>query len=73
MKVSDLPQVSALSVPDKLRLVEDLWNEIAAKADSLPLPDWHVRELDRDLEAYRQYPTEGSSWADVQARVLRRR
>lgn len=71
MKVSDLPQVSALSVPDKLRLVEDLWNDIAAKADSLS--EWHGRELDRDLEVYRPNPTEGSSWADVQARVLRRR
>ncbi len=73
MKVADLPQVSALSVAEKLLLVEDLWNDIAGKADSLPLPDWHVRELDRDSVAYRQNPGEGAEWAEVKARVLGRK
>jgi putative addiction module component (TIGR02574 family) len=73
MKASDLPQVRALSVADKLRLVEDLWNDLAARADSLPLPEWHARELDQDLEAYRRDPLAGSDWAEVQARILHSR
>lgn len=73
MKVSDLPQVKALSLPDKLRLVEELWNEIAAKPDMLTLPAWHVAELDRDFAAYGQDPAEGSSWADVRARIFKRK
>jgi|1185.fasta_scaffold507149_2 putative addiction module component (TIGR02574 family) len=57
--ISDLQH---LSVPERLRLVEDLWNSIAAEAhanpDSLPLSEGLRQELRRRSEAYRRNPHE---------------
>ena len=39
----------ALRLPpeDRLQLVEDLWESLAAESEEIPVPDWHRRELDR--------------------------
>jgi putative addiction module component (TIGR02574 family) len=47
VKVADFPQIMALSTSEKLLLVEDLWNEIGQKSESLEMPEWHKRELDQ--------------------------
>ena len=36
-----------LPVADKLRLVERIWDEIAAADEPIPLPDWAVSEAVR--------------------------
>jgi putative addiction module component (TIGR02574 family) len=55
--ISDLQH---LSVPERLRLVEDLWNSIAAEAhaspERLPLSDSLLLELRRRSEEYRKNP-----------------
>jgi putative addiction module component (TIGR02574 family) len=57
--VSDLLH---LSVPERLQLVEDLWDSIAADAaaepDRLPLDSSLRQELRRRSEAYRRNPHE---------------
>ena len=39
----------ALGLPleDRLQLVEDLWDSLAAEPEAIPVPDWHRGELDR--------------------------
>jgi putative addiction module component (TIGR02574 family) len=39
----------ALRLPpeERLKLVEDIWDSLAAEAGQIPVPDWHLRELDR--------------------------
>ena len=39
--------VLSLSVPERIQLVEDIWDSLAAHAGQIPVPDWHKRELDR--------------------------
>ena len=73
MKIADIPQLRDAPLAAKLELVEELWAEIVAKADSLPLPEWHVRELDRSLAEYQANPHEGSPWSEVKARILNRK
>jgi putative addiction module component (TIGR02574 family) len=73
MKIADIPQLRDLPIADKLLLVEELWAEITAKSDSLPLPDWHVRELDQSLADYQANPREGSPWPEARARILGRK
>lgn len=41
-----------LSIGEKLKLVEDIWDSIAADQTSLPLTDEQRVELDRRLDAY---------------------
>ena len=72
MKIADIPELRDAPVAPKLELVEELWAEITAKSDSLPLPDWHVRELDQSLADYQTNPREGSPWPEARARIVSR-
>jgi len=73
MKVADIPQLSSLSVADKLQLVGELWDEIIRRPENVPIPESHVRELEQDYAKYRAEPRGGKPWAKVKARILRRK
>lgn len=40
-----------LSSPEKLDLIGQLWDSIPESAESLPIPELHLKELERRLEA----------------------
>jgi len=42
-------QIEKMSVPERLRAMEQLWNSLYRHADELPSPDWH-----RDVLAERK-------------------
>lgn len=63
-------EISRLTPAEKLQLVEELWDELAAGEDRLPIPAWHEALLREDQAHYAANPTEGSSWAEVKARIL---
>jgi putative addiction module component (TIGR02574 family) len=54
---------------EKLQLVEDLWDNIAANPESVPVPDWQKTELKRRKENFLKNPKSGSSWEAVKQRV----
>jgi putative addiction module component (TIGR02574 family) len=62
----------SLSVPERILLVEDLWDSIAAVPEEVPLSDRQKAELDRRLHAYRRTPGRGSSWEAVLKRLRNR-
>jgi putative addiction module component (TIGR02574 family) len=64
-----LPDVSQLSVAERIIVVEQIWDSIAAEQEPLPLTSAQEAELDRRLESHRQSPTAGSSWEEVKARI----
>jgi putative addiction module component (TIGR02574 family) len=47
MKIHDLP------LEERIKLVEDIWDSIAAEQEALPVTAEQRRELDRRLERYR--------------------
>ena len=71
MKPISLAEVLALPVAERLKLVEAIWDSIAAVPEAVELTDAEEAELDRRLAAYRRNPSEGSPWADVKARILK--
>jgi len=66
-----LAELLKLSVPERIRLVEAIWDSIAAAPDSLELSEAEREELDRRWEAFERDPSVGSPWSDVRARILR--
>lgn len=44
-----LAEIMDLPATERLRLVEDIWDSLAASVNDLPVPDWHREELDRRL------------------------
>jgi len=51
MRATDIPRFANLSASEKLLLVEDIWDGLAADDASVPVPDSHKRELDRRLNS----------------------
>jgi putative addiction module component (TIGR02574 family) len=58
-----------LNVNERLKLVEDLWDSIASSPESLPVADWHKKELDRREAAHSQNPEPALPWEDAKERI----
>ena len=61
-----------LTLPERLQLVEDLWDSIAVEAESLPLSDWQKAELERRAAEYRENPGVAGTWEEAKQRILSR-
>lgn len=59
MREELFPEILELSVAERIRLVEDIWDSIAAEPDELPLTDSERQELDRRLADQESIP----AWA----------
>ena len=64
------PELQRLSPADKLALVSELWDDLAAHPEDVPVAPGLIAELDRRMEAYRQDPTQVTTWEAVKARLL---
>ena len=73
MRVKDLPEISKLSTPEKILLVEDIWDSISADQSSVPMPKSHKAELDKRLKRYKSEPGALLSLNDLQARIEKRK
>jgi putative addiction module component (TIGR02574 family) len=61
--------IERLSIAERLRLVEDLWDSIAADT---PLTDAQRTELDRRLADHEANPDDVVSWEEVQSSITAR-
>jgi putative addiction module component (TIGR02574 family) len=68
-----LKSILALTVPERLQLVEDIWDSIAETPDSVPVTRAQRRELDRRRRAHERNPSAVRSWKAIRARLARRR
>ncbi|MGI8964858.1 MAG: addiction module protein [Limisphaerales bacterium] len=59
--MTDFPALKNLSKAEKLQLVEDLWDEIAALPDDWPISPEEIALLDKRLAAHRAAPEEALS------------
>jgi putative addiction module component (TIGR02574 family) len=72
MKKITATDTLTLSIPERIQLVEDIWDTIAAEAQSIELTEDEKRIIDERLEAYHKNPDLGSPWEDVYKRILSR-
>ncbi len=65
--------VLALSIPERIQLVEDIWDSIAEdSSESVQLTQAQREELDRRLADYEAHPEDGVPWEEVKRRILKR-
>ena len=60
-----------LSVPERIQLVEDLWDSVAAETPPLTLTPDEVAELERRLVEMDSNPEAGIPWEQVKADIER--
>jgi len=61
-----------LSPPEKLQLVEDLWDDLAATPAEAPLHEWQKEELARRKANLKRKPVSWLSWDQVKRRIRTR-
>ena len=70
MRTDLLSDILKLSVAERIQLVEDVWDSIAAEPEELPLTEEERQEMDRRLADVDANPGVGRPWAEVKARLL---
>ena len=58
-----------LSPSEKLQLVEDLWDDLAAAPDAIPVYDWQKEEVARRKANLLKNPASGLAWEQLKRRV----
>jgi putative addiction module component (TIGR02574 family) len=58
-----------LSPAEKLQLVEDLWDDLAATPSEIPVHDWQKDELARRKANLMSKPDGGVGWEDIKDRI----
>jgi putative addiction module component (TIGR02574 family) len=69
MKKITATDTLTLSIPERIQLVEDIWDSIAAEAVSVELTEEEKRIIDERLDAYHRNPNLGSPWENVYKRI----
>jgi putative addiction module component (TIGR02574 family) len=66
----DNEAIKPLSVPERVRLAQDIWDSLVRPAaDHLPLTKEREELLDRRPEEHRRDPDSAVAWNEVRARL----
>ena len=64
-------QIASLTIPEKLKLIADVWDSIVMDVEQVPLTESQKQELDRRLASYDNIENQGSSWEEVKQRIIK--
>lgn len=64
-----LQDILKLSVPERILMVEAIWDSIPENEEAIGLSTETKQLLDERLIAHLNNPNEGSSWEDVKSRI----
>ena len=62
-------QISTLSVEERLQLVWDIWDSIAADPSNIPVNKEDLSEMERRLDEYERDGNKGDTWDVVRKRI----
>lgn len=66
-------EIRSLSVADRLQLLEEIWDSLVETPEAVPVTDEQRKELERRRRAHARNPSAAKSWAEVRARLRRRK
>ena len=69
---SNRNSVFDLSTTEKLQLVEDLWDDLAASPEMIPVLEWQKEELECRKVNFFKHSDSGLGWEEVKRRVQSR-
>lgn len=70
MKPDLAKQIKELSIPERILLVEEIWDSIVHENEGFEISQSQKEELDRRLQSYQQYPSQGRTWEEIRAEFL---
>ena len=72
MSTQFIKDAKRLPLPERVELIEALWESIAAEGYEPPLTAAQADELDRRLEAHHRNPDDVASWDSIKANLTRK-
>ena len=72
MRISSIPEIQKLSIPEKILLLEEFWNEIAVEQSQVPVPESHKEELNKRLDRFRKGSGNLLSLEELKERISNR-
>jgi putative addiction module component (TIGR02574 family) len=73
MRVKDIPHIDKLSIPEKILLVEELWDTIGSTGVDVLVPQSHKSELDNRLASLNSYAGKLLSLDELRERIESRK
>jgi putative addiction module component (TIGR02574 family) len=67
-----LEEIFSLPLEERLRIAEDLWDNITQEMDNLPPPTWQLEEVERRRARFQANPTSGRPWEEVEKELRER-
>jgi len=64
-----ISELKSLPVPERLQLVEDLWDSIASDQESLPDHPEVIEEIRRRRDRFDANPGSGVTWDEMKKRI----
>jgi putative addiction module component (TIGR02574 family) len=61
-----------MSLPDKLRLMEALWDELCRREEDVPVPEWHKELLDERERQVKEGQAKFIDWETAKERIAKR-
>ena len=61
--------IAALTVEQRLALIDDLWESIGSPLETNSAPHWHRSALDEILDEDEREPQSSVSWQDLRAKL----
>ena len=71
MRATEIPKLGQLSKPEKILLVEDLWDNISVDDSDVPVPQSHKDELNRRSARHAKSPGNLLTLRQLQERVAK--
>lgn len=65
-----IAELKTLSIPERIVLVQELWDSIAEEQPAVGLTEAQKAELQRRVDTYKNSPDAGIYWEDLVARLL---
>ena len=67
----DLP-IERMTLEDKLRAMEELWQSLCRNPGAVPMPDWHQQVLAEREQLVQEGKAHFSDWPDARRRIDQR-
>ena len=61
-----------MSLPEKLSLMEALWDELCQREEEVPVPDWHKQVLNEREQQIKEGKATFGEWEAAKERIRKR-
>jgi Putative addiction module component len=59
-----------MTMAEKLRIMEELWNDLRMRADGVPMPQWHKDLLDERQRLIETGEAQFDDWETAKKRII---